>query len=82
MNHLQAPKKQTQTNPIKACPERIYTELRRSSRMGQLPVPTRRVSPVPLFRVPYTLRGFTLWGAFLPLLQDSYILYPLQGTKN
>jgi len=22
MNHLQAPKKQTQTNPIKACPER------------------------------------------------------------
>ncbi len=25
------------TNPNKACPERIYTELRRSSRMGQIP---------------------------------------------
>ncbi len=33
--------KQTQnkpnSNPNKACPERIYTELRRSSRMGQFP---------------------------------------------
>jgi len=33
--------KQTQykpnSNPIKACPERIYTEIRRSSRMGQFP---------------------------------------------
>jgi len=34
--------KQTQykpnSNPIKACPERIYTEIRRSSRMGQFPI--------------------------------------------
>ena len=35
---------------------------------SQLPVPTCRVS-------------YTLWGVFLPLLQDLYILYPLQGTK-
>ena len=49
---------------------------------SQLPVPTCRVSPAPLFRVPYTLRGFTLWGVFLPLLQDLYILYPLQGLPS
>ncbi len=30
-----SPKNKPKTNPIKACPERIYTELRRSSRMGQ-----------------------------------------------
>jgi len=35
----------------------------------QLPVPTCRVS-------------YTLWGSFLPLLQDLYILYPLQGIRK
>ncbi len=30
-----SPKNKPNSNPIKACPERIYTELRRSSRMGQ-----------------------------------------------
>ncbi len=34
---LAGQKNKPNSNPIKPCPERIYTELRRSSRMGQFP---------------------------------------------
>ena len=46
-----------------------YRLQKNKPKQTQLPVPTCRVS-------------YTLWGSFLPLLQDLYILYLLAGTKK
>ncbi len=49
--------------------ETAFRPQKNKPKQTQLPVLTCRVS-------------YTLWGAFLPLLQDLYIIYPLHSLPS
>ena len=74
------------SNPIKAGPERIYTELRRSSRMGQFQNPAKpskkrkEKSLRNFFRV--SVDGNDFQGCFLPGIYITLILNRCSGSLH